>query len=183
MKILGGIYNSDQGEILYRGEKVTINSVQRATKLGIALIHQELNLSDNLDIAANVFLGREPYKMGLLRLIDRNRINKDTAKILRRLNVDCSPKTIVSDLSIGQQQMVEIAKALSINACILIMDEPTSSLSKSETVQLFTVMKELKSQGVSIIYISHRLGEVKEVADRVTALRDGCNSGALAEKR
>lgn len=182
MKVLGGIYNPDQGEILYRGKKVTINSVQRATKLGIALIHQELNLSDNLDIAANVFLGREPYKMGLLRLIDRNRINKDTAKILRRLNVDCSPKTIVSDLPIGQQQMVEIAKALSINACILIMDEPTSSLSKSETVQLFRVMKELKSQGVSIIYISHRLGEVKEVADRVTALRDGCNSGDLSRE-
>jgi len=182
MKVLGGIYSPDHGEILYGGKKVTINSVQTATKLGIALIHQELNLSDNLDIAANVFLGREPCKMGPLRLIDRNQINEDTAKILRRLNVDCSPKTIVRDLPIGQQQMVEIAKALSINACILIMDEPTSSLSKSETVQLFKIMKELKSQGVSIIYISHRLGEVKEVADRVTALRDGCNSGDLSRE-
>ena len=182
MKILDGIYSPDKGEILYRGKKITIDSVQTATKLGIALIHQELNLSDNLDIAANVFLGREPCKMGPLRLIDRNRINKDTAKILRRLNVDCSSKTIVKDLPIGQQQMVEIAKALSINACILIMDEPTSSLSKFETVQLFRVMRELKSQGVSIIYVSHRLGEVKEVADRVTVLRDGCNSGDLSRE-
>lgn len=182
MKILGGIYSPDKGEILYGGKKITIDSVQTATKLGIALIHQELNLSDNLDIAANVFLGREPCKMGPLRLIDRNRINKDTAKILRRLKVKCSPKTIVADLPIGQQQMVEIAKALSINACILIMDEPTSSLSKFETIQLFRVMRTLKSQGVSIIYISHRLGEVKEVADRVTALRDGCNSGDLSRE-
>ncbi|ODS40562.1 MAG: D-xylose ABC transporter ATP-binding protein [Candidatus Altiarchaeales archaeon WOR_SM1_79] len=182
MKILGGIYSPDEGEILYGGKKVTIDSVQTATKLGIALIHQELNLSDNLDIAANVFLGREPYKMGLLRLTDRNRIYKDTEKVLRRLGVDYSPKTIVTDLPIGQQQMVEIAKALSINACILIMDEPTSSLSKFETEQLFSVMRELKSQGVSIIYVSHRLGEVKDVADRVTVLRDGCNSGDLSRE-
>lgn len=182
MKILGGIYSPDKGEILYRGKKITIDSVKVATKLGIALIHQELNLSDNLDIAANVFLGREPCKMGPLRLIDRNRINKETVKILRRLNFDCSPKTIVKDLPIGSQQMVEIAKALSINVCILIMDEPTSSLSKSETVHLFRVMRELKSQGVSIIYVSHRLGEVKEVADRVTVLRDGCNSGDLSRE-
>jgi len=182
MKILGGIYKPDTGEILYGGKKVTINSVQTATGLGIALIHQELNLSDNLDIASNVFLGREPCKMGPLKLVDRNRIYKDTEIILRRLGIECSPKTLVKDLPIGQQQMVEIAKALSVNACILIMDEPTSSLSKYETEQLFNIMRELKSQDVSIIYVSHRLGEVKEVADRVTVLRDGCNSGDLTRE-
>ena len=182
MKILGGIYKPDTGEIRFERKKVRIDSVQTATELGIALIHQELNLSDNLDIASNVFLGREPYRMGFLRLLDRNRIHKETGVLLRRLGMDCSPKTPVIELTIGQQQMVEIAKALSFDARILIMDEPTSSLSKYETEQLFDVMQDLKSQGVSIIYVSHRLGEVKEVADRITVLRDGCNSGELARE-
>jgi len=118
-------------------------------------------------------------KVKALKLVDQKKIYEDTLKILKRLNIDLSPKQIVKDLSIAQQQMVEIAKALSINARILIMDEPTSSLSKFETEQLFKILKELKSQGVSVIYISHRLGEVKEIADRIVALRDGCNSGEL----
>ncbi len=179
MKVLGGVHAPDGGEITLNGEKVVIDSVQRATELGIAFVHQELNLSDNLDVAANVFLGREPRERNLFGLIDRKRIVADTERVLKRIDMDCDPRTLVRDLAIGARQMVEIAKALSINASILIMDEPTSSLSQRETEQLFKVIKELQSQGVSIIYVSHRLGEVKHVADRVMVLRDGCVSGRL----
>jgi len=182
MKILGGVYPPDAGEIRLNGEEVSIDSVQTATEMGIALVHQELNLSDNLDVAANVFLGREPRESKLFRLIDRKRIVAETEKVLQRIDMDCDPRTVVRDLAIGAQQMVEIAKALSINANILIMDEPTSSLSQRETEQLFRVIKDLQSQGVSIIYVSHRLGEVSEVADRVTVLRDGCVSGHLRQE-
>ena len=180
VKILGGVYQPDAGTILLDGQAVLVDSVQAATALGIAFVHQELNLSDNLDVAANVFLGREPRRGSFLQFINRKKINDDTEKLLKRIDMPCSPRTLVKDLTIGAQQMVEIAKALSINARILIMDEPTSSLSRHETTQLFKVIKELRSQGVSIIYISHRLGEVKEVADRVTVLRDGQVSGHLS---
>lgn len=180
VNILGGIYHPDAGTIILDGKEVKIDSVHTATNLGVAFVHQELNLSDNLDVAANVFLGREPRGVNVLRLIDRRSIYEETEKILTRIDMDCSPRTLVRDLTIGAQQMVEIAKALSINARILIMDEPTSSLSQREATQLFKVIKELQSQGVSIIYISHRLGEVKEVADRVTVLRDGYISGQLS---
>ncbi len=179
MKILAGVYLSDTGKILLNGTEVTIDSVSKATELGIALIHQELNLSDNLHIAANVFLGREPCRGGFLKLIDGKRIYRETEVLLERLGISCDPHTLVSDLSIAQQQMIEIAKALSVNARILIMDEPTSSLSQRETDQLFDVVRDLKTQGVSVVYISHRLGEVKEIADRVIALRDGKIAGEL----
>lgn len=179
MNILGGIHRPDAGTIVLDGQEVNIGSVYKATELGIAFVHQELNLSDNLDVAANVFLGREPQHVKFLRLVDRKTLYRETEKILTRIEMDCSPRTLVRELTIGAQQMVEIAKALSINAHLLIMDEPTSSLSRKEAEQLFKVMKELRSQGVSIIYISHRLGEVKEVADRVTVLRDGKVSGHL----
>jgi ribose transport system ATP-binding protein len=140
------------------------------------LIHQELNLADNLDVGANIFLGREPLRYGL---IDRPRIREEAQQYLEMVGLDVSPDTIVGELTIGRQQMVEIAKALSVNSRILIMDEPTSSLSYGETVQLFKVVKDLRSRGISVIYISHRLGEVKELADRITVLRDGENAGDL----
>ncbi len=182
VKVLGGIHLPEIGTIHLDGQEVVIDSVQTSNKLGISFVHQELNLSDNLDIATNVFLGREPREKGFLRLIDRKKLYKDTEKILQRIDMNYSPRLLVSDLTIGGQQMIEIAKALSIEARILIMDEPTSSLSRGETERLFRVIRELKSQGVSIIYISHRLGEVKEVADRVTILRDGRISGHLAKE-
>ncbi|MBD3309297.1 ATP-binding cassette domain-containing protein, partial [candidate division KSB3 bacterium] len=150
MNILGGIYQPDTGQILLDGQAVMIDSVHTATNLGIAFVHQELNLSDNLDVAANVFLGREPRKSSLLKLIDRKTLEEDTQQILDRIGLDCPPRTLVRDLTIGTQQMIEIAKALSINARILIMDEPTSSLSQSETDHLFRVIKELRAQGVSV---------------------------------
>lgn len=179
MKILAGIQEPDSGDILLEGQPVRIDSVRAAERLGIALIHQELNLSDNLDVAANVFLGREPRRGPF---VQRAQLEKETQRWLREVGLDCSPRTLVSQLSLGRQQMVEIAKALSTNARVLIMDEPTSSLSQGETDQLYRVVKDLRSRGVAIVYISHRLGEVKELADRVVVLRDGQNAGELARE-
>lgn len=176
MKILAGVQEPDNGEILVEGRPVRIDSVRAAEHLGIALIHQELNLADNLDVASNIFLGREPRR-GCF--VDRGRVREESRKFLEQVGLDCAPRTLVSTLSLGRQQLVEIAKALSTNARVLIMDEPTSSLSQHETEQLYRVVKELRSRGVSIVYISHRLGEVKELADRVVVLRDGENAGEL----
>jgi ribose transport system ATP-binding protein len=179
MKILAGIYHPDEGEVLLEGKGVKIPTVSRATELGIAFIHQELNLSDNLSIAANIFLGREPRMLKPLNFINRKAINRKTREMLERLKMDCSPAMMVRELSIGHQQMVEIAKALSQNARMIIMDEPTSSLTQHETDRLFELIRTLKARGVCIVYISHRLVEVEQIADRVIVLRDGQNSGEL----
>ena len=176
MKILAGVQEPDSGEILIEGRVVRIDSVRASEHLGIALIHQELNLADNLDVASNIFLGREPRR-GCF--VDRGRLREESRKFLDQVGLDCAPSTLVSTLSLGRQQLVEIAKALSTNARVLIMDEPTSSLSQHETEQLYRVVKDLRSRGVSIVYISHRLGEVKELANRVVVLRDGENAGEL----
>lgn len=176
MKILAGVQPPDVGSIRLDGKPVTVPSVQKALELGIALIHQELNLADNLDVAANIFLGREPTRLGL---IDSKKIHQDSKQYLEMVGLDIDPSIKVSELTIGLQQLVEIAKALSVDARVLIMDEPTSSLSQRETDALFTVITDLKSRGVSIIYISHRLIEIEQLADRVTVLRDGENAGQL----
>ena len=179
MKILAGVQLPDTGEILIDGKPMVIESVNAALDNGIALIHQELNLADNLEVGANIFLGREPLKFGL---IDEAKVNREAKIVLDRVGLDIEPTTALSSLTIGRQQMVEIAKALSVNARVLIMDEPTSSLSSHETEQLFDVVKDLRANGVSVIYISHRLGEVKELADRVAVLRDGENVGELSRE-
>ena len=176
MKILAGVHTSDQGTIELDGKPVDIKSVREAQKHGIALIHQELNLSENLDIAANIFLGNEPQKFGI---IDRKRIYEESAKYLKRVGLDFPTDTLVAELTIGHQQLVEISKALSVDARIIIMDEPTSSLSQKESQNLFEVIRDLKSHGIAIIYITHRLGEVTELSDRVAVLRDGENVGEL----
>ena len=176
MKILAGVLPSDRGRIWLRGRPIEIRSVKEALEHGIALIHQELNLASNLDLGANIFLGREPRRR---LLIDRNRIRQHSVRYLEMVGLDLPPGRLVSSLSIGQQQLVEIAKALAVDARILIMDEPTSSLSQHETRRLFEVIRDLKDRGVSVIYISHRLGEVQDLADRVEVLRDGENAGAL----
>lgn len=176
MKILAGVQLPDEGHIHVSGREVKLDSVHSAQSNGIAIIHQELNLSGNLSIGANIFLGREPTKRGL---IDRRRIHDESVALLQRVGLNVSPDTIVDTLPIGQQQLVEIARALSVNAQVLIMDEPTSSLSQHETTRLLSVVKELRSRGISVIYISHRLGEVKQLADRVTVFRDGMNAGDL----
>ncbi|MGB7347041.1 MAG: sugar ABC transporter ATP-binding protein [Pirellulaceae bacterium] len=177
MKILAGVQEPDAGELRVDGAAVRIDSTRRAMELGIVLIHQELNLADNLDVGSNIFLGREPLRRGL---IDRATIDRKSREYLGRVGLDVDPRTIVDTLPIGKQQLVEIAKALSVDARVLIMDEPTSSLSSKETEALFDVVKDLRSRGVCVIYISHRLGEVRELADRVTVLRDGQNAGELS---
>jgi ribose transport system ATP-binding protein len=180
MKVLGGLHQPDSGQIRIDNQLVTIRSVADAISRGIGFIHQELNILDNLDVAGNVFLGREPVWGGPLRLIDRRMIHSQTNGYLERLGLNVPSETSLRDLSIAQQQMVEIAKALSLQARILIMDEPTSSLTLTETTRLLEVIKELRAQGVSIIYISHRLAEIVGLADRVVVLRDGRNAGALS---
>jgi ribose transport system ATP-binding protein len=179
MNILGGVLQQDSGTIKIEGQPVVIKNVSDAIKLGIGFIHQELNILDNLSIAGNIFLGREPTRLGPLRIINRKRMWAETEPYLKQLGLNLPPKTILSQMSIAQQQMVEVAKALSLNARLLIMDEPTSSLTLTETKKLFDVIRQLRSSGVSIIYISHRLSEVKECADRVVGLRDGANVGSL----
>ena len=177
MKILGGVYQPDAGELFMDGTAVKINNVTDSMKLRVAFIHQELNVLDNLDVAANVFLGREPKNS--LGLIDFKKIHAETEPLLKRLGLDVSSKTPLEKLSIAQKQMVEIAKALSLNSRIIIMDEPTSSLTLQETDRLLELVLELKKSGVSVVYISHRLSEVEHIADRVVVLRDGKNAGEL----
>ncbi|NOT48249.1 MAG: sugar ABC transporter ATP-binding protein [Acidobacteria bacterium] len=177
MKILGGVYNPDGGTLWVDGKETAIRSVSDATANGIGFVHQELNVLDNLTVAENVYLGREPRAFRFL--IDRQKLNADADIYLKRLGLEISPRTQVRELSIAQQQMVEIAKALSLNARIVIMDEPTSSLTLTETDRLLRVIKDLRADGVSVIYISHRLGEIGQIADRVVVLRDGMNAGTL----
>jgi ribose transport system ATP-binding protein len=177
MKVLGGIYQPDDGEVMIDGDVRQIRSVSDAASLGIGFVHQELNVLDNLTVAENVLLGREPRYAGYL--VDRKRLNDEAAKHISRVGLDVRPETPLAQLSIAQQQLVEIAKALSQNARILIMDEPTSSLTLTETERLLSIIKELRSDGVSIVYISHRLGEIGSSADRVVVLRDGKNAGTL----
>jgi len=176
MKCLSGIHAPSEGEILHQGKPVVIRGVRDAEALGIAFIHQELNLADNLSVGGNVFLGREPRRFGM---IDEATIREKTAALIDQLGMDFSPDEQVARLSIGHQQMVEIAKALSQDARLLIMDEPTSSLSQGETETLMKLVDQLREAGLCIVFISHRLAEVQEIADRVIVLRDGCNSGEL----
>jgi ribose transport system ATP-binding protein len=176
MKIIAGVQPPDEGELFLDGQSVRFASVAYALNLGVSLIHQELNLADNLSVGANIFLGREPRRLGL---IDKTAIDKESRKYLHMVGLDVSPQTIVSTLTIGKQQLVEIAKALSTNARLIIMDEPTSSLSEHEAQTLFKTIDDLRLRGVSIMYISHRLGEIERLADRVVVLRDGQRTGEL----
>jgi ribose transport system ATP-binding protein len=179
MKILGGAHPQDEGQITVDAKPVTIGDVREAKRLGIALIHQELMLAPNLDIAANIFLGNEGSG-GLARLLRRRSMNTAAAALLERVGLKRSPTTPVSLLTAGQMQMVEIAKALSLNARIIVMDEPTSSLTSGESEQLFAIIRRLRSDRIGIIYISHRMEEVLDLADRITVLRDGRYVGDLS---
>jgi ribose transport system ATP-binding protein len=182
MKILAGIYRPDAGTILLDGRPVRFVNVRDALRAGIVLIHQELNLAENLSVAANLFLGREAVLGGPIGLLDHGRMNAAAAGLLERVGLDVAPARRVGDLAPGQRQLVEIARALSLSARVIIMDEPTSSLTQRETDRLYEVIDDLRRQGVSIVYISHRLAEVKRVADRAVVLRDGRYAGALARE-
>ncbi|MDO4834313.1 MAG: sugar ABC transporter ATP-binding protein [Bacillota bacterium] len=171
MKILTGIYQADSGEILFEGQKVKIGSVLDARALGITMIHQELNLLSNLTIAQNIFIGKEIRKNGIF--LDEKAIRIKSAELLERVNLNVDPNTMVSELTVAQQQMVEIAKAVSYNSRAIIMDEPTAPLSSSEIERLFDIIRDMKKSGISVIYISHRMDEIKRICDRATILRDG----------
>lgn len=170
MKIMSGIYNRDEGEYLINGAAVGDLTPRKAQALGIAIIHQELNMCQHLTVAENMFLGREKSRAGYIQQKDINRAAKD---ILDKLKIDIQPDTVVRKLSVSKQQMVEIAKALSTDARILIMDEPTSALTAREISELFDIIRQLKQEGCAIVYISHRLEELEHVADRVSIFRDG----------
>ena len=170
MKILSGIYAKDEGTIKVDGKVIDSMSPKEARELGIAIIHQELNMCAHLSVAENIFLGREKTKSGVL---SNKEMKQESFEILKRLNIDIDPETIVGSLPVSKQQMVEIAKALSTNARILIMDEPTSALTSAEIDELFRIIRQLKQEGCAIVYISHRLEELQHITDRVTILRDG----------
>jgi len=176
MKILGGAQPPDQGELAIDGKVVEFRNVSDSRRHGIVLVHQELMMASNLDVAGNIFLGSEKSRWGLL---NRRAMRSASESLLHRVGMSCSPSTLVGSLTPGQMQMVEIAKALSHKARILILDEPTSSLTLTESEQLFKIIGDLKRDGIAIIYISHRMEEVKRLADRVIVLRDGKRVGEL----
>lgn len=170
MKILSGVYTKDGGTLKVNGTEYEHMNPKLAQHVGVAIIHQELNMCKHLSVVENMFLGRELIKNGTL---DNAKMEAEAKKVLNSLGMDIDPRHIVGDMSVSKQQMVEIAKALSINAKILIMDEPTSSLTAREIEELFKIIKQLRENGCGIVYISHRLEELKEIVDRVTIMRDG----------
>ena len=170
MKVLIGVHAADEGTIYYKDNEVAFDSVLEAQKSGISMIFQELNLVPHLSVAENIFLAREPLKNGL---VDFALMEEKSAKLLEMFDIDVSPKDIVNTLSVAKQQMVEIAKALSFDVEVLIMDEPTSALTKKEIDKLFQLIEKLKSRDVCIVYISHRMEELKRICDHITIFRDG----------
>ena len=172
MKILSGIYARDLGEILIDGQPVALGTPREAQRLGIQIIHQELNLMPHLTAAQNIFIGREPRRAGGL-LLDERRLNEQAAALFARMNLALDPRAPVGTLTVARQQMVEIAKALSQDSRVLIMDEPTAALNDAETTELFRIIRQLQAQGVGIVYISHKMDELARIADRVTVMRDG----------
>ncbi|MBR0718469.1 sugar ABC transporter ATP-binding protein [Bradyrhizobium liaoningense] len=178
MKILAGIYHRDGGEVLLDGKPVEINSPRQAQDLGIGIIHQELNLMPHLTAAQNIFIGREPRKAGGF-LLDEAKLNAEAAEIFASMHLKLDPRTLVGGLTIARQQMVEIAKALSYRSRVLIMDEPTAALNDAEINELFAIIARLKAEGVGIVYISHKMDELKRIADRVTVMRDGEYIGSV----
>lgn len=172
MKILTGITTKDAGEIHYFGRLFNPRNPKHALEMGIGIIHQELNMMEHLTVAHNIFIGRESMRAGGL-LLDERAQNERAHELLRRLNMRIDPSETLSRLTVGKQQMVEIAKAVSHNLKVLILDEPTAALTESEIAELFTIMRDLAAKGVAMIYISHRMDEIGMIADRITVLRDG----------
>ena len=171
MKILDGMYTPDSGQIIFQGQTVTVDTTQTALKLGISMIHQELSPIPHMSVAENIFLGREP--LARFGMIDKRKMNTDTKALLHRLEIDINPTTLMKDLSVANTQMVEIAKAISYDSRLIIMDEPTSAITEREVAHLFSMIRSLKAKGVSIIYITHKMDEVFQIADDITVLRDG----------
>jgi ABC-type sugar transport system ATPase subunit len=180
MKVLGGIYSLDDGSISIDGKRVTINSVKDAKQYGISIIHQEIVLVPYLSIAENIYLGREPLKKS--GFINKKDMYENAQKLLDGFGMDLSANTLVDNLTVAQQQMIEIIKAVSFNSKIIVMDEPTSSLTEKEVRFLFKTIRNLQEQGVGIVYISHRMNELFEITDRITVMRDGKYVGTVTTK-
>jgi ribose transport system ATP-binding protein len=172
MKVLSGIYRKDAGTIQYKGQEVDIPNPRAGLDLGISMIHQELVLAPHLTVAQNIFMGREP-RGRFAFVVDDKRQVEQTAELIERLHLRLDPKVKVKDLKVAQQQMVSIAQALSVDASVLIMDEPTAALTSTEIDELFRIIRTLTSQGVGVVHISHRLEELRQISDRVTVMRDG----------
>lgn len=171
MKILTGIYRRDAGEVIFAGKSVVYTSPREAQEAGIAMVHQELNMMHHLTVAQNLFIGRETMKFGIFT--DDADTEAKASELFQLLNIDIDPEELIGNLTVGRQQMVEIAKAISSKARIIIFDEPTAALTESETKELFKIIRDLKAKGIGIIYISHRMDELKAITDRVTVMRDG----------
>jgi len=182
MKILSGAYRMDTGEVYIDGQLIHPENPRHAQSLGIAIIYQEFNLTPNQTVATNIFLGREPAFLGSLgkvAIVNRRQMRQEAAKLLERVGARFSPDQLVRNLSVAERQMVEIAKALSVNARIIIMDEPTSALGEGEVKVLFEIVRSLKEQGLGVIFITHRLDEIMAIADRIVVLRDGQQVGEM----
>ena len=175
MKCMFGIYKMDEGEILFEGEKVSIGDPMEALKMGIAMVHQELQPIPARTVGENIFLGRYPMKkaLGFIPIVDHKKMYEDTAALLQKVRMEFDPKQMLGELSVSQMQSVEIAKAVSANCKVLILDEPTSSLTHNEVEALFRIVEDLKAEGVSIVYISHKMDEILRISDEVTIMRDG----------
>ncbi len=174
MKILSGAYTKDSGSIIFDGKEVEITSPKQSEEMGISIIYQELNLFNRVTVAENVFMGRYPKKG---KLIDWGKMNEDAKALFDRFDIEIDVKEVVNRIPLAMQQLVEIIKAVSINAKVVIMDEPTSSLTKAETEVLFRIIRALKEDGVAVVFITHRLDEIYEICDRMTIMRDGCYIG------
>ncbi len=180
MKILTGIHKRDSGEVEVFGQQVEFENIKESQEMGIAIIHQELNMMKDLTVAQNIYIGREPKKLGIF--IDDGKMERDSRKLLDYVGVKIAPKERLGDLTVGKQQMVEIAKAISLDSKLLVLDEPTAALTSVEVDELFRIMNELKAKGIGMIYISHRMDEIKRISDRVTVMRDGEYVGTVNTK-
>jgi ribose transport system ATP-binding protein len=179
MKVLTGIYTKDSGTITYEGKEVEFHGTREAQDAGVVIVHQELNMLGHLTVAQNIFIGRE-FKKGIS--IDDKKMNEEASKLFDRLHIDIDPTETMSNLTVGKQQMCEIAKAISHDAKVIIFDEPSAALTEAEIEELFKIIRDLREQNMGIVYISHRMDEIKVITDRVTVMRDGGYVGTLITK-
>lgn len=179
MKILTGIYSKDSGTITYEGQEIEFKNPKEAQNAGVVIVHQELNMMNHLTVAQNIFIGRESMNG---KFINDKKMNKEAKKLFEVLNIDIDPRETMGRLTVGKQQMCEIAKAISTDAKIIVFDEPTAALTETEIVELFKIIDDLRKKGLGIVYISHRMDEIKKITDRVTVMRDGEYVGTLISK-
>ncbi|MBR3601620.1 MAG: sugar ABC transporter ATP-binding protein [Lachnospiraceae bacterium] len=179
MKVLTGIYKKDEGTITYEGKEIEFENPSAAQEAGVIIVHQELNMLSHLTVAQNIFIGREIMKGSM---IDDAKMNEEAAKLFKKLNIDIDPAETMGNLTVGKQQMCEIAKAISHEAKVIIFDEPSAALTETEIEELFKIIRDLRDKGMAMVYISHRMDEIKAITDRVTVMRDGTYVGTIITK-